>query len=87
VDHVAGSLFGAEKGAALLEFGADAYVGDHVADIDAARAGGARSVAVATGPYDAAALRAYGADIVLPDLRVFPETLTELINPGPPSRQ
>lgn len=87
VDQVAGALFGAEKGRALREFEADAYVGDHLADIDAARAAGVRSVAVATGPYDAAELLAYGADIVLPDLRVFPETLTELINPGPPSRQ
>ena len=87
VDCVAGSLFGAEKGTALRAFGASTYVGDHVADVDAARAAGARSVAVATGPYDAGALLAYGADIVLPDLRVFPETLTELINPGPPSRQ
>jgi phosphoglycolate phosphatase len=87
VDHVAGSVFGAGKGPALRGFGADAFVGDHVADVDAARAAGARSVAVATGPYDSAALRAYGADIVLPDLRVFPETLTELINAGPASRQ
>jgi phosphoglycolate phosphatase len=87
VDEVAGSLFSTSKGSALIRFGADAYVGDHVADVDAARAAGARSVAVATGPYDSEALLAYGADIVLPDLRVFPETLTELINPGPASRQ
>lgn len=87
VDRVAGSLFGTGKATALRAFGASAYVGDHVADVDAARAADARSVAVATGPYDADALLAYGADIVLPDLRVFPETLTELINTGPPSRQ
>jgi len=87
VDDVAGGLFSTAKGTALSRFGATTYVGDHVADVDAARAAGARSVAVATGPYDAEALLAYGADIVLPDLRVFPETLTELINPGPSSRQ
>jgi phosphoglycolate phosphatase len=87
VDEVAGSLFSTSKGTALVRFGASVYVGDHVADVDAARAAGARSVAVATGPYDSEALLAYGADIVLPDLRVFPETLTELINPGPASRQ
>ena len=87
VDHVVGALFGAAKGRALKEYNAAAYIGDHVADVDAARAAGARSVGVATGPYDSAALLAYGADIVLPDLRVFPETLTELINPGSPSRQ
>jgi phosphoglycolate phosphatase len=87
VDAVAGGLYGAGKGAALRDFGATAYVGDHVADIDAARAAGARSIAVATGPYDSEALRAYGADIVLPDLRGFPDTLNELISPGYPSRQ
>jgi phosphoglycolate phosphatase len=87
VDEVAGSLFSTAKGTALRRFGATVYVGDHIADIDAARAAGARSVAVATGPYDSEALLSYGADIVLPDLRVFPETLTELINPGPASRQ
>jgi phosphoglycolate phosphatase len=87
VDHVVGALFGAGKGLALTTHGAGAFIGDHVADVDAARAAGARSVGVATGPYDSAALLAYGADIVLPDLRVFPETFTELINPGPTSRQ
>jgi phosphoglycolate phosphatase len=87
VDEVAGGLFSTEKGTALRRFGASVYVGDHVADVDAARAAGARSVAVATGPYDSSELLAYGADIVLPDLRVFPETLTELINPGSASRQ
>ncbi len=87
VDGVAGSLFGTAKGTALRRHAAAAYVGDHIADVDAARAAAARSVGVATGPYDSAALLAYGADIVLPDLRVFPETLTELINPGPTLRQ
>ena len=38
VDEVVGSLFGAAKGTALLRHGADTYVGDHVADVDAARA-------------------------------------------------
>ncbi|MEV5748061.1 HAD hydrolase-like protein [Actinoallomurus sp. NPDC052308] len=87
VDEVAGGFYAAGKGEALRRFGATAYAGDHVADIDAARAAGARSVAIATGPYDSEALRAYGADIVLPDLRGFPDTLNELINPGSPSRQ
>jgi phosphoglycolate phosphatase len=87
VYDVVGSLFATAKGTALLRHGVSAYVGDHIADVDAARAARARSVGVATGPYDAEALLAYGADIVLPDLRVFPETLTELINPGPASRQ
>jgi len=71
VDALEGSLFGAAKGAALASFGAAAYVGDHVADIEAARAGGAASVTVATGPYTAGELRDHGADVVLTDLTEF----------------
>ena len=44
-------------------------VGDTPLDVAAAREGGARSVAVATGPYDRDQLRSAGADVVLPDLR------------------
>lgn len=43
-------------------------VGDTPLDIRCARAGGAWSVAVATGQYSEADLRAHGADRVLPDL-------------------
>jgi phosphoglycolate phosphatase-like HAD superfamily hydrolase len=43
-------------------------VGDTPLDIACAAAGGAVSMAVATGSYDAAALRAAGADVVLDDL-------------------
>jgi phosphoglycolate phosphatase len=71
VDEVVGSVFGAEKGSALARFGAAAYVGDHVADIEAARAGGAVSVTVATGPYTVGELREYGADVALGDLTEF----------------
>ncbi|MDF5757816.1 HAD hydrolase-like protein [Spongiactinospora sp. TRM90649] len=71
VDAVEGALFGAGKGVPLASFGADAYVGDHVADIAAARAGDAVSVTVATGPYTAGELREHGADVVLADLREF----------------
>ncbi|MEV5414048.1 HAD hydrolase-like protein [Thermopolyspora sp. NPDC052614] len=72
-DEVVGSVFGADKGAALADFGAAAYVGDHVADIAAARAGAALSVTVATGPYTADQLRDHGADVVLADLTGFAE--------------
>ncbi|MFB9529385.1 HAD family hydrolase [Nonomuraea roseola] len=71
VDEVVGSVFGAGKGGALARFGADAYVGDHVADIEAARAGGAVSVGVATGPYTVGELRDHGADVALSDLTEF----------------
>jgi phosphoglycolate phosphatase len=72
VDGIVGGLFGSEKGAALRLHGVGAYVGDHTADVDAARAAAAMSVGVATGPFDAPALTAYGADVVLPDLLAFP---------------
>lgn len=71
VDEVVGSVFGAAKGSALARFGAAAYVGDHVADIEAARAGGAASVTVATGPYTVEELRAHGTDVALTDLTEF----------------
>jgi phosphoglycolate phosphatase-like HAD superfamily hydrolase len=44
-------------------------IGDTVRDVAAARAVGARAVAVATGVVPAAELAAAGADVVLPDLR------------------
>ncbi|WP_242900570.1 HAD family hydrolase [Actinomadura terrae] len=72
VDAVVGGLFGADKGVALREHGARAYIGDHTGDVDAARAASAVAVAVATGSFDSDALVAYGADVVLPDLRPFP---------------
>lgn len=49
--------------------GADVVViGDTPNDIDCGRAAGARTIAVATGPFSADALRAHGADVVLPSL-------------------
>jgi phosphoglycolate phosphatase len=72
VTVVVGALWAAGKAAALKEHDAAVYVGDHTGDVDAARAAGAVSVGVASGPYDVAALRAYGADFVLPDLLAFP---------------
>jgi phosphoglycolate phosphatase-like HAD superfamily hydrolase len=52
-------------------FGGDAtvLVGDTPLDVAAGRDGGARVVAVATGPYGLEELAATGADAVLPDLR------------------
>jgi phosphoglycolate phosphatase len=76
VDEVVGWLWAAAKGTALAEHGARVYVGDHTGDIEAARAAGALSVGVATGMFDAEALRRYGADVVLSDLRAFPGWLS-----------
>jgi uncharacterized protein len=75
VDEPVGDLHGAEKGVALREHHAMIYVGDHTADIDGARAAGAVAVSVATGPFSADELRAYGADVVLNDLTEFPAWL------------
>jgi phosphoglycolate phosphatase len=53
-----------------VTFGEDAtvYIADSPRDIDAARIGGASSLAVASGRASAAELREAGADAVLPDL-------------------
>ncbi|MFH8368683.1 HAD family hydrolase [Streptomyces sp. NPDC018031] len=74
-DAVIGWLWAEAKAEALREYGAAVYVGDHTGDVRGARAAGALSVAVATGPCDAAELRAAGADVVLPDLAAFPAWL------------
>jgi phosphoglycolate phosphatase len=71
-DLVAGDLFAGQKGRLLLEEGAHAYVGDHPADMEAARVARAAAVAVLTGSNDEEALLAAGADVVLPDLTAFP---------------
>ncbi|WP_320780117.1 HAD family hydrolase [Streptomyces sp. CRN 30] len=76
-DAVIGDLWAEQKAEALIEHGAHVYVGDHLGDIRGARAAGAHSVAVATGPYAADELRAAGADTVLPDLTAFPAWLAE----------
>ncbi len=77
VDEVVGGLWGAGKGAALREHGAAIYVGDHVHDVEGARAAGAVAVAVATGPCSADELAAAGADVVLNDLGEFRDWFDE----------
>jgi phosphoglycolate phosphatase len=74
-DVLVGWHWGPKKGEALREHGARVYVGDHLGDIQGARAAGAVAVAVATGPISAADLAAAGADAVLADLRGFPAWL------------
>ncbi|MGA4849633.1 HAD family hydrolase [Streptomyces sp. G5(2025)] len=70
-DAVIGSLWAEAKAVALREHEASVYVGDHTGDVRGARTAGALSVAVATGPCDAAELRAAGADVVLGELTEF----------------
>ena len=60
--------------------GADVVViGDTPHDIDCGRAGGARTIAVATGPFSADALRAHGADVVLENLTDTDATLAAIL--------
>jgi phosphoglycolate phosphatase len=83
-EAVVGWAWGAAKTVAMRDHGAVVYVGDHPADMAAARAVAAESetdgvdvaaVAVATGDHGAEELRAAGADTVLTDLTEFPAWL------------
>lgn len=79
VDELAGDVFAEQKAVALREHGATLYVGDHVADMAAARAAGIPGVAVATGPCSAGELTGAGAYLVLDDLVEFPAALERII--------
>ncbi|GGK98547.1 HAD family hydrolase [Mangrovihabitans endophyticus] len=78
-DELAGDLFAEGKAAAVTEHGVRWYVGDHVADMAAARAAEVPGIAVATGPCSPAELRAAGAAHVLPDLRSLPDLLSGIV--------
>jgi phosphoglycolate phosphatase len=58
------------------------YIGDSPRDVEAAKNGGAMSVAVASGRASSAELRDAGADLVLPDLIDSEPLLTLLTVPG-----
>jgi phosphoglycolate phosphatase len=73
VDELVGELWSTQKAAALLEHGAKAYVGDHRGDVRGARAAGAVSVGVVTGPCSREDLAEEGADVVFDSLEEFPE--------------
>lgn len=57
-----------EKYGSAFDGRATVYIGDSPRDVEAARMGGARSIAVASGRSTAAELRDAGPDAVLPDL-------------------
>jgi phosphoglycolate phosphatase len=78
VDELAGDLFAEGKATALVEHGVRWYVGDHTADMVAARTAGVPGVGVTTGPCAESDLWAAGASYVLPDLTVFPTLLSEI---------
>ncbi len=75
VDGVVGGAYGTAKGAALTAWDAAVYVGDHPGDMEGARAAGVVAVGVTTGSHGGPALRDAGADVVLTDLRSFPQWL------------
>ena len=56
------------RGGPAVAASAAVVIGDTPLDVACAAASGARSIAVATGGYDVAALRASGADVVFEDL-------------------
>ena len=75
VDHLVGEVWGVGKAAVLTEHGASVYVGDHVHDVEGARAADVLSVSVLTGGCTRAELEEAGTDVVLDDLSAFPAWL------------
>lgn len=77
VDALEGWVWGSQKGEVLARHRAVAYVGDHVHDVEGARAAGILSVSVLTGGSSQAALRDAGTDAVLASLLEFPGWLDQ----------
>jgi phosphoglycolate phosphatase len=76
-DLLVGLAWSDGKRDALREHRAVAYVGDHAADVRAARNAPTISIGVTTGGATSAELVAAGADVVLADLREFPAWLED----------
>src|SRR5690349_14185373 len=75
VDLVEGWVWGIGKADVLRREGVSVYVGDHVHDVEGARAAGALSVSVLTGGCTREELEEAGTDVVLDDLSQFPAWL------------
>jgi phosphoglycolate phosphatase-like HAD superfamily hydrolase len=82
VDHIEGTVWGVGKADVLLREGASILVGDHVHDVEGARAAGAVSVSVLTGGCTEEELVEAGTDVVLADLTVFPDWLDAHLSVG-----
>lgn len=80
-DLVVGDLFAHDKAGPLIEHGATAYVGDHPGDMSAGRTADVVTVGVASGAFDADALWAAGAQIVVPSLGDLVPRLHDLAAP------
>lgn len=83
IDEVYGNVFAEEKGAVLRAIGAQAMVGDHVADMRAGVVAAVHPVGVASGPCSREELLDAGAEVVLDDLHRFPAWLQRTISVGP----
>src|SRR4051794_31919252 len=77
VDLLEGWVWGVGKADALRREGVSVYVGDHVHDVEGARAAGALSVSVLTGGCTREELVRAGTDAVLESLEEFPAWLDE----------
>ncbi len=77
VDTLVGELWSTGKAAALTEYSAHVFVGDHVGDIKGALAANAVAVGVTTGPCDRSELLDAGAHVVLESLVEFPAWLAQ----------
>jgi uncharacterized protein len=77
VDEIEGWVWGLGKGETLRTYGASIYVGDHIHDVEGARAAGVTSVSVLTGGCTREELLEAGTDVVLNDLTEFPAWLEE----------
>jgi uncharacterized protein len=77
VDVLEGWVWGVGKAEVLKREGVSIYVGDHVHDVEGARAAGALSVSVLTGGCTREELEDAGTDVVLGGLEEFPAWLDE----------
>ena len=77
VDHLEGWVWGVGKADVLRREDVTVYVGDHVHDVEGARAAGALSVSVLTGGCTRAELEEAGTDVILDSLQEFPGWLDE----------
>ncbi|WP_211222012.1 ATP-dependent sacrificial sulfur transferase LarE [Nocardioides halotolerans] len=77
VDLLEGWVWGVGKAEVLRREGAGIYVGDHVHDVEGARAAGALSVSVLSGGCTREELEEAGTDVVLESLEEFPAWLDE----------
>jgi phosphoglycolate phosphatase-like HAD superfamily hydrolase len=75
--HLEGEVWGVGKADVLRREGASIYVGDHIHDVEGARAAGVVSVSVLTGGCSREELLDAGTHVVLETLHDFPDWLDD----------